>query len=362
VAIRVWTKAADAVLASTTDEDAAKQLGVSVEAAARRRRRLLAADLHEDREDAGELRKLVKQAAWMDRVIETIRESAVPAPKLAKPRFAGSTEREHMPLFSDLQYGELVTLEQTGGLAEYNSTIAEERVGEWVSQLIAIQKQDKVRRLTIVANGDLVEGHNIYPSQAYHLDQDVVHQAIRGGAIFASAVRELATHYPEVSVKGLIGNHGRFSKESPVMSNLDYVFLKYAEALLVNQTNVTTNVYETWYAFIERHGARYLVAHGDDMALSFDGADKYQRRWRGLVGDFGYVLAGHHHQFSVFTGADWTTVVNGSFPGPSEYSLKSMSLGGVAAQVLLTIGPGGVLSYTPLAFSSRAGKPVADSG
>jgi hypothetical protein len=352
---RLWTKAEDKVLLDNTNKDAARLLDVSEAAARSRRLRLKYAEYHQDRDDANDLRKLVNQHAWMERVLAAIRESAVPAPALPAPR-GGSVSSEHLLLFSDLQYGEKVTLEQTGGLAEYNSSIAETRVGEMVAQVIEKQKRDKVKRLNLVANGDLVEGHNIYASQAYHLDKDVVHQAIHGGAAFASAVRELSKHYPEVVVDGLIGNHGRFSKESPVMSNLDYVFLKYSEALLANQKNVRMRVHETWYALVERFGVKYLAAHGDDMTLSYDGADKYQRRWRGLVGNFEYVLTGHHHQHSVFSGADWTTIVNGSVVGPSEYSLKTMAVGGNAMQTFMTIGPEGVRSIEPIRFVSRAGR------
>lgn len=356
-----WTKAADAQLLETTPEDAAKKLGCTVEAAGRRKRRLLGAQYHLDREETSELRKMVNQAAWMERVVETLRDAAKVLPKLSVPKYTGSQEREHMPLFSDLQYGELVTLQQTGGLAEYNSSIAADRVGEWVAQLIAIQKQDKVRRCNIMVNGDLVEGHAIYPSQAYHLDQDVVHQAVSGGALFAAAVRELSTHYPEVVVNGVIGNHGRFDKASAVMSNMDYMLMKYAEALLGNQPNVRMIVHETWHALIDRFGVRYHIAHGDDLTLSFDGADKYQRRWRSIVGDFKYTLSGHHHQFSVFTGADWQSIVNGSFVGPSEHSLKTMHLGGIPLQLLFTIGKGGIKSTETLEFKTRT-KPEVQVG
>lgn len=358
---RVWNKAAIELLQKSAVDDytVAARLGVSAEAVARQRRRLLAAALHEDRQDVSELRRLVKQDAWMERVLATIRESAVPVPRLPKPRIGGGSGDEHTLLFSDLQYGELVTLEQTGGLAEYNSGVAGERVAELVQQVIAKQQRDRVKRLNIIANGDLVEGHNIYPSQAYHLDQDVVHQAVRGGALFASAVLELGKHYPEIVVDGLIGNHGRFSKESPVMSNMDYMFLKYAEALLGKQKHIRMRVHETWFALIERFGVRYLVAHGDDMALSYEGADKYQRRWRDLVGDFEYVFTGHHHQHSVFSGSSWTAIVNGSVVGPSEYSLKSMALGGRPMQTFMTIGPEGVKSIEPLRLSTRAGRPGA---
>jgi predicted phosphodiesterase len=355
---RVWTKTAVELLSREPDDyKVGQQLGVSAEAVGRKRRRVMAAMLHEDRQDATELRKLVKQSGWMEMVLEAIRDAATPVPALALPRPKYSDDKqEHTLLFSDLQYGELVTLKQTGGLAEYNSDIARERVGELVAQVIAKQKRDKVKRLNVIANGDLVEGHNIYPSQAYHLDQDVVHQAVNGGALFAGAILELSKHYPEVVVDGLIGNHGRFSKESPVMSNMDYMFLKYAEALVSKQKNIRMRVHETWFALIERFGVKYLVAHGDDMALSYEGADKYQRRWRDLVGDFQYVLAGHHHQHAVFTGATWQTIVNGSVVGPSEYSLKSMALGGNAMQTFMTIGPEGVRSVEPLRFTSRAGK------
>jgi len=355
--ITLWTKANDEVLLANSNQEAARLLGVSADAARSRRLRLRYAEYHQDRDDAGQLRKLVNQHAWMERVLAAIREAAVAAPKLAVPVVKGSNDEEYMLLFSDWQYGEKVTATQTGGLAEYNSEIAEKRLGEMVAMVIEQQKRQPLKRLNVSGIGDFLEGHAIYASQAYHLDKDVVHQAVHGGQLFAQAMRELSQHFEVVNLVSVLGNHGRFDKVSPVMSNMDYMMMKYAEALLDNQTNVRVTIPETWYALVERFGVKYLLAHGDDMVLSRDGADKYQRRWRNLVGDFSYVLTGHHHEFSLFTGAGWTTIVNGSLVGPSEYSLKTMALGGNGMQTLLTIGPDGVRDIKPLKFSSRGGRP-----
>jgi predicted phosphodiesterase len=356
VGVTLWTKAADKTLLANTNQEAARLLEVSEAACRARRRRLAYADYHQDRDDAGQLRKLVNQSAWMDRVLGAIHESAVTLPALRVPTVRGSESEEYMLMFSDWQYGEKVTLEQTGGLAEYNADVAAKRLGEMVALVLEEQKRKPLKRLNVAGIGDFLEGHNIYASQAYHVDVDVVHQAVYGGKLFADALRELSQHFEVVNVVPVIGNHGRFDKTSKVMSNMDYMLMKYAEALLATQPNIRMTVPETWYALIERFGVRYLLAHGDDMVLSRDGADKYQRRWRNLVGEFSYLLTGHHHEFSVFTGAGWTAIVNGSLVGPSEYSLKTMSLGGNGMQALLTVGSDGVRDIKPLKFSCRAGK------
>lgn len=363
MAQRLWTKAEDQILLAHSNKEAAALLDVSEAAARSRRLRLRYAEYHQDRDDAGELRKLVNQHAWMERVVAAIREAAATPPKpLRVPKVAGSSSEEYMLMFSDWQYGEKVTLEQTGGLAEYDSDIAEKRLGEMVALVIEQQKRKPLKRLNIAGIGDFLEGHNIYASQAYHVDKPVVYQAVHGGRLFADAVRELSQHFEVVSAVSVLGNHGRFDKVSPVMSNMDFMMMKYAQALLEGQRNVRFVVPETWYALVERFGVKYLLAHGDDMQMSREGADKYQRRWRNLVGDFSYVLTGHHHEFSLFTGAGWTTIVNGSLVGPSEYSLKTMALGGNGMQTLLTVGPGGVTNIQPLRFSSRTTqpKPIAE--
>jgi predicted phosphodiesterase len=355
-----WTPDRDALFTEYSVEEVAHQVGVSVEAAGRRWRRIKGAQYHMDREEVTELRKLVNQQAWIERAIDTIREYAMmPSMPLPHPdRDVGTvTDREHCLLFSDLQYGEKVSMAQTGGLANYNSAIAEKRLGMLVDRIVKVRDADPVARLNIFGLGDYIEGTTIYPSQSFHVDKHVIAQTMDCGRAVSTFVRELSAYYPEVSFHSVLGNHGRIDKNMPVAANLDMMMMRYAEALSMNLKNVSMTVHDqTWYAIVERMGQRFFLVHGDDMRLNMPSFEAYARRWRDLVGAYNYLLTGHHHRAISAELTATTLFINGSFVGPSEFSLKEMAQGGSASQTLFVLTKQGIESTRKLSLETNLRK------
>lgn len=347
-----WTRDEDALFDTMSDAEVAAAVGITPAAAKSRRNRLHGKTYHIDSEDRSQLLKLVKQAAWQDRVLEAIRDAAAkPLKPLPQVKYAGGGEREFMLQLSDLQYGEHLTVQQSGGLGRYSSELAEERLSMLADKVLAVQERERVKRLNIATLGDMVEGTTIYASQAFYTDKNVVEQTIDGGRAVAQFIRKVSTGFDEVVVDSVLGNHGRIDKAMPVNSNMDVMLMKYAEALIADVKNVRMRVHEkTWYAVVERFGKRYLLVHGDDVTLSLEGFKREVRRWRDLVGQVDTVLIGHHHT-SIVTKS---LIVNGSFVGPSEFSLKNMREGGDATQNLLTVGRVGVEVIRPLSLETDA--------
>lgn len=346
-----WSKAEDQLFESMSDAEVAAAVGITTAAAKSRRNRLHGKTYHVDSEDRSSLLKLVKQAAWQDRLIDAVREAASsPLKPLPKVALKKAGEREHALQLSDLQFGEHLTEAQSAGLARYDSALAEQRVAMLAEKVIAVQERDRVKRLNVWMEGDLVEGTTIYASQSFYVDSHVVSQTIEVGRVLAQFLRTVAPYYDEIVVDGVLGNHGRISKEMPVAANMDLLAMKYMEALVADIKNVRTRIQDkTFYAIVERFGRRYLLVHGDDVVMSLTGFKTAVRKWRDLVGQVDVVLVGHHHT-SVVTP---TLVVNGSFVGPSEYSLKTMGESSQAAQNLLTVSAAGIESVQQLSLETE---------
>lgn len=349
-----WTKAEDALFERMTDAEVAASVDISVAAAKSRRNRLHGKTYHVDSEDRSSLLKLVKQTAWQERVVDAVRDAARkplrPLPRVGKPRHG---DVEYALQFSDLQYGEHLTAQQSGGLGRYNSALAERRVAMLADKVIACQARDQVKRLNLFFEGDNLEGTTIYASQSFYTDKNLVEQTIDGGRLVAQFIRKVAPHFETVVADGVLGNHGRIGKEMPVNSNMDLMLLRYAEALVSDLPNVRMRVHDkTWYALVERMGHKYLLVHGNDVAMSLPGFKVEVRKWRDLLGRVDVILIGHHHT-SVVTAS---LIVNGSFVGPSEFSLKNMREGGDAVQNLLTISRAGVEVVRPLSLETEPRK------
>jgi len=139
-----------------------------------------------------------------------------------------------------------------------------------------------------------------------------------------------------------VGNHGRIGMkgENDPMDNLDFLVYKWIEERMANYQNVEVNVAETWWMVVERMNTRFALIHGDDirnwMTIPFYGAERSEARMQRLLRiNFNYYLIGHHHQSAEFS----NIIMNGTWVGGSELSLKSMQLGGLPTQRLFSIHP-----------------------
>ena len=270
----------------------------------------------------------------------------LPAPKLPEQINVSDCfdEEEMVFLFSDSQIGEVVNPNENGGLSAYSTQIFKERLEflkHSLGKIIKIHKREvPYNRINVFFLGDIIEGSTIFRGQLRSIDINTVEQVMCAVDKLTYFVAWLATQFTEVGCYCVVGNHGRignFGENSP-LDNLDYLVYKWMEERLSNYPNVKFNVADTWWMTVERQNTKFTLVHGDDikawMNIPFYGADRSETRMQRLTRhNFDYYVLGHHHTKAEFG----NIIMNGCWPGGSEFSLKRMQVGGVPTQKLFSV-------------------------
>ena len=91
----------------------------------------------------------------------------------------------------------------------------------------------------------------------------------------------------------------------------------------------------------------FLLTHGETIkswnAIPYYGFDRADARWTKLLQargqKFDYFLIGHHHNQAQIDSPVGEKIVNGCWPGGSQYSLKSLNTANRPSQLLFGIHP-----------------------
>ena len=322
--------------------------------------------------DPVELRRLRDRIAVQSKAIRDLERRAVAAedirsavfqlvdPPLQPARFdirpGRDGQAETIVLFlSDLHWGEHVDLGAMDGLNSYGLDIARARLKRWVEAVIDLATRHwsgpKPERIILILGGDLVSGEihgelaKTNEAKAIPAVRDLVSHL--AGAI--SAIRE-AVSCP-LDVISLTGNHGRstLKPEAKEMAETSYDSLvsDFLEMALANRKGVTFYAPPSPDAVFSVYGWRVLATHGDRIGSrggqGFVGpAATAARGMKRLIADYAargvhldLIMIGHFHTpLQLEEG-----FVNGSLPGPTEYSRDGRFRPHSAMQLFLTMHP-----------------------
>lgn len=302
--------------------------------------------------------RLLRERGETQLLIDALSEAATALP-LVRPKVAPAPreftadEEEVVLLFGDTQIGEVVDPLTTGGLGHYNRDVFQSRLDTLQLKVEKIvrshQTYQPLNTLNIFGLGDFVEGMDIYPGQAYHIDMTVINQILWGAQRVAQMVVYLTGVFAHINLFGVLGNHGRLGRKGqfPTTASMDYLFLKQLEILLakyIEEGIVTAEFPETWFQLVERMDNRFLLVHGDDikswMSIPFYGADRAVSRWNDLINErFDFFIFGHHHTAGQWEKNAKEVIANASFVGTNEHSAKHMNVGGRPSQKMFAIHP-----------------------
>lgn len=257
----------------------------------------------------------------------------------------GLGEEDWVQLVSDVQAGQTVDVRETGGLGRFDTRVLLQEL-ETLQQTIPRIVQyhtNRPRRLWFFLVGDMIEGSTIFEGQLRSIDMNTVRQVMWVVENFARLIASAAAVFQEVVVVGVPGNHGRIGRKgtnSP-MDNLDYLAYEFIQERLRAIPNVRCNFSQSWHQLVEVQRNRFLLVHGEDvpawMNIPFYGALRSEARQQKLFfpQNFHYLVAAHHHQISFFS----NILMNGCWPGGSEFSLKRLQVGGQPQQWLFGVHP-----------------------
>ncbi|MBW1779267.1 MAG: hypothetical protein JRL30_00820 [Deltaproteobacteria bacterium] len=284
------------------------------------------------------VRKLESAHATFDRVI---REVYTPLPpwtprKRRKSKRPQSSAEEMHSAFSDTQIGTKAKAVNTSGLGGWNRDSYLKALDMWVDKklrILEVQRADHpVNKLVIWGLGDYVEGEDIFPGQAWHLDMDGFDQVAWGTAVTAKAIYRLyieGEFNEGIDLIAVPGNHGRLGKRGVIKANLDDFFILGLAQAFCRVEGVRIHHCHPGFAAVqiqEKWG--FVISHGDEtrgwMGLPYYGLQRDGLKALGIFRfPIHFHLRAHHHQTAgISIGPDQTLMVNGSWPGPTNFSVQ----------------------------------------
>jgi hypothetical protein len=271
--------------------------------------------------------------------------------------------------FSDLQLGTLITSEEMGGLNHHNWVIWQEKLNVWKKNVIekikAYKQSHTIDSVVVACLGDMVEGQEIFKSQIWKIDTNVVDQAINGANDTAAAFTEifLTHHDVHFDILEVFGNHGRIGGkgDTPYSCSMDKVYQRMLQSQLekVKQLkNYTYHLNEAWFYFVEIYGWNHLLLHGDQgmsklwsSRPTINGLEKGLIKYSNMFQDQVHFLhVGHFHNDWVLSFNMSQMLINGSFIGTSGFSAMAMVASSPPIQVMHVFEPRVGLSKTERIF------------
>jgi hypothetical protein len=209
-----------------------------------------------------------------------------PPPKpLAVP---GKTIHQGMVLnFADWHLDEIVNEGIMEGLNFYDPPTALRRVECTVDKTIMLSRlSERVVFGTLYVHcfGDFLT--NVLRAGFEHTDSMVTASMMPmkgakfAATILAHALRDLAANFPVVRVRGVPGNHGRFTKgfaHKLPTENLDWLVYQWAMTMCRDLKNVEWDIPEAWSHTCDVEGWGFFLNHGhSDAKGGFGGIGWYQ--------------------------------------------------------------------------------------
>ncbi len=269
-----------------------------------------------------------------------------PLPRIQVPTFKPGKGHPEVALLhtTDWQYGKLTDT--------YNMAKCEERIvllAEKVALLTHIQRAEHpVKRISVLLGGDMMEGLNIFPGQAWEVDGFLFAQMFGCVAIMRELFRNLLAQFEVVDVWEEWGNHGRIGRKGdwPRSDNTDRMVYEIVRQSFANEPRLIWHSHTSWYNMVEIGNYRAMLIHGDEIK-SFGGNTpafgilRKATAWSsGVVENFKDVYMGHFHTPMSLTLPNGGTVfATGSTESDNAYAAEFVAARGKPSQRLHYIDP-----------------------
>lgn len=293
-----------------------------------------------------------------DKLAQAARTLPVAPPPKYKPRNKNERTAEDMGLMlSDLHIGHEHTMEETGGLSEYNLDIFLARLENLKLAITDIyelhSKLYKIPTLHVFSLGDIVDGANTAGAWSpVWINTPIFDQVMIGYRALSDFIYYMLTMFENVELYCLYGNHGRIAPNGAEKkyNNFDLFCYKYIELEFRNQPRMRMHIEKTWWSIKEIQNHNFLLTHGDDVksknppVLGLVDLEKKMTGITKVIPD--YTICGHFHNCSEFTTHHGKALMNGSFVGADVYSLSNCMPGALAEQKLFGIHPRRGITWT----------------
>lgn len=287
------------------------------------------------------LGQLKREKAMTDAVVDAL-ERLTPKVPRAKVAVLPAPKSDSKPqtavlLLSDLHVGAVADKEETGGFGEYNYPIFRRRLKHLQDAIRSItahhRKSHPVPHLVAALLGDLIENVEIFGAQAELVDLDLMAQVLAVIEDVAEFLLGLLDTFEHIYVPCVTGNHGRLGRKGQHKRHINWDYLVgkvLAMKLEAFSDRITVEVPKAPFMVIDIEGYRWLLRHGDGIkswgGIPYYGIQRSTGRWIAIQSSIGqhfdYMAMGHFHSPAhlPFTGGE--TIINGCFPGTTEFSVE----------------------------------------
>lgn len=261
-------------------------------------------------------------------------------PPQRKLKKSTNIEEDLVLHLSDGHHDQIVTLEETGDLEQYDFPISCARAEKLVDTVIEHSQEHlpnyNFRNLWILANGDHTSGEiHGHEKRSYFRNQ--MKNTLAIGQLHALMIRDLAPYFDNVYCVYVPGNHGRRTVKKDhygAHENWDYMVAKTTELWCRDLDNVGFSIPNAFSVNIDICGHGFHLCHGDDvrssLGIPFYGMVRKQKNLMALNNITGgtrirYFCMGHHHVQASMADLDGELLVNGAWLGNDPYSYNSFS-------------------------------------
>lgn len=253
----------------------------------------------------------------------------------------GVNDNDLLVLLSDLHIGQ--TFKSFNG--EYNTKIAQTRMGQYLKKIIEIGKQYNSDKCYVSLQGDLIS-NSIHKSIAITNQENVIQQIKFASELITAFIYELSHAFNRVIVTSVSGNHSRLDKKEDALKDerLDDLVVWYMDAALknVNNVDIITNNPDTTFAVMDIRGKKYINVHGDYDAFSKNGVASLSM----MLGFFPYAITfGHLHTCAMSDESGIKIIRGGSLAGSGDDYTIEKRLTGKASQMVCVCTDKGIESY-----------------
>lgn len=266
--------------------------------------------------------------------------------KVLKPRKSKKSQAETALLhLTDIHYGKLTSTFDTSTCVDRMIQLSEA-----VEEIVALRRSSAaINKIVVLLGGDMVEGQNIFPGQAFSLDADIVQQCLKDGPeVVANTIIHMASIFPEVEVQAVPGNHGRVDKNGSGQFNTDSIFYEVVRGLVSKVAkNVTWNLPldrepgKQWFAYTQIEGRGVVLIHGDfrggptnTLGYPWYAIGRRVAHWSSVFPSFEFVFVGHNHVWAGFETAGKMVLATGSIESNNDYAAKNFASEGQPHQRL----------------------------
>jgi hypothetical protein len=246
----------------------------------------------------------------------------------------------------------------------YSIATAKRRMAEMSAktiQLADIQAQDhRVDDCVLMLGGDMVEGVNIFPGQAWEIEVSLYEQLFEAGYIAKQQILDLLTRFKHVHVVCEYGNHGRTGKRHdglPAEDNFDLIMYRqiaeWFESHKKFAGRVTFQYGPQFYQLVDIGAYQALLVHGDEVfgfgQTPMFAISKKCNAWssgpssdrRVIPGTWTDVYMGHFHQAITIPLAhgNGRVFVSPSPESSNTYAQKDLAASGMPGQRLNFVNP-----------------------